>query len=146
MTRNRSGTASRKLHPSWSTTKTSPAEEAIDYAGDRLLQVDATRARPTNSHALFYYTDPDIVCDTVMRLYNQDGELLATNDDMLYRLETDSALIFQATYDGPYYIEILEWSEETSVSRQNMTYDLFGRTLAGEIELNNDDEDVADYF
>jgi len=128
------------------------AEESIGFAGDRdFFELNASLGTAYEFSSLsYYYTNPDVVCDTVIRVYDEAGEMIATNDDMPYRFqETDSAISFQATYDGSYYIEVLEWSdwdEETAANGgSSMTYDLFGWTITpGEVEPNDDDEDVAD--
>ena len=45
-------------------------------------------------------------------VWDAEGNLLATNDDMPYRMwETDSALYYQATEDGTFYAEVLEFSD-----------------------------------
>ena len=50
--------------------------------------------------------------DTVVRLYNGEGELLSTNDDMPFRLEnTDGGMWWQATSNDPMYVEVLEWTD-----------------------------------
>ena len=56
--------------------------------------------------------DEDGEPDTVLRLYDQDGNMIAENDDMPFRFwETDSGFYFEAEYDGVYYAEVLEWSD-----------------------------------
>ena len=52
--------------------------------------------------------------DSVVRLYNSNGELLATNDDGStagdFGNATDSAVTFTVPANGVYYIEVTEWA------------------------------------
>ncbi|MCB9760368.1 MAG: hypothetical protein H6739_11070 [Alphaproteobacteria bacterium] len=89
------------------------ATGVIDPAGDRdFYALEVSQGQFIAVASLSYAMLGEVVLDTVIRLYDDQGELLATNDDMPYRyLETDSALYFQAEYDGVYYVEVLEWAD-----------------------------------
>jgi len=73
-----------------------------------------------------------------------DGNLLGENDDMPTRLqETDSAVYFQATADGTYYLEVLEWSDWDPTSDgpeggSSWTYDLYADPLGVQDPEPND--------
>lgn len=88
-------------------------EEVIGEAGDRdFYKISLGAGEMVAVGTLAYANDGDAEPDTVLRLYDSAGTLLATNDDMPFRLqETDSALYFQATTDADYYLEVLEWSD-----------------------------------
>jgi hypothetical protein len=78
-----------------------------------------------------YVYDEDGEPDTVMRLYDEDGNLVAENDDMPYRwAETDSSLYFTSDVDGVFYVEVLEWGDWDPDSSANggagWDYDLKG--------------------
>jgi serralysin len=55
--------------------------------------------------------------DSVIRIYNSNGDVLATNDDGSTTgdsgNETDSALTFVMPADGVYYVEVTEWVSNT---------------------------------
>lgn len=112
------------------------ASDAIDPAGDR----DFFKFDATSGEVYYLAVAADMGAeagqpDSVMRLYDQDGNLIATNDDMPLRIwGTDSGIEFQAAYDGPYYIEVLEWSDWDTGSDgpeggSDYTYDLWGSTF-----------------
>ncbi|MBT3217731.1 MAG: hypothetical protein HN348_01460 [Proteobacteria bacterium] len=88
-------------------------KQLINPAGDR----DFFKIEVNSGDYFVFYTDAyhsagAVKCDTVMRVYNESGDLLATNDDMAYRQwETDSAVYVQATYTGSLYVEVLDWSD-----------------------------------
>ena len=88
-------------------------EDEISEAGDRdFFALEADEGIAYLISTAHYVWEEAADPDTVLRLYNQDGDLLATNDDMPHRYwETDSALYFQATYTGTYYLEVLEWTD-----------------------------------
>ena len=88
-------------------------EEVISEAGDRdFFKLSLGAGTSIAVGTLAYADDGDMEPDTVLRLYDSAGTLLATNDDMPFRLqETDSALYFQAPTDGDYYFEVLEWGD-----------------------------------
>ena len=108
------------------------AEGAIDEAGDRdFYAIQVEQGYDYLIAAAAYIYNYEGVPDTVLRLYNEDGEFLAENDDMPFRFwETDSALWFQAEYDGTYYVEVLEfsdWSESSEAEGgSNYEYELWG--------------------
>jgi hypothetical protein len=89
------------------------SEDSINPAGDRdFYMIDATEG-----YTYLIAAAADMAAevgepDTVMRLYNADGEQIDENDDMPMRFwGTDSAVFWQATYTGAYYVEVLEWSD-----------------------------------
>ncbi len=88
-------------------------EDAIDPAGDRdFYFVQPAVGNVVLAYTDSYYTHGEVVCDTVIRVYDSEGTLLADNDDMPYRYwETDSGLIWQAVDPDGYYVEVLEWSD-----------------------------------
>ena len=64
--------------------------------------------------------------DSVIRIYNMNGEVLATNDDGSMPgdagNETDSALTFTIPANGMYYVEVTEWQTNTpTLTTQNIT-------------------------
>ncbi len=48
------------------------------------------------------------LADTVLELFNSDGELVGSNDDGNM---TDAILQFQAAYAGTYYARVTEWAD-----------------------------------
>ena len=74
-----------------------------------------------------YHLEEDGVPDTVLRLYDSQGEFLTEDDDFPYwSWGTDSALFFQATDPDGYYVEVLEWSDwspDSSGASGGATYD-----------------------
>lgn len=76
-----------------------------------------------------------VVADTVINLYDENGTLLGENDDMIFRFwQTDSCIFFQSQYDGPYFVEILEfsdWSPDVAdaAGGSNFKYELWGARL-----------------
>ncbi|MCK6504389.1 PPC domain-containing protein [Myxococcota bacterium] len=89
------------------------ADEVIAEEGDRdFFKMSLGAGQSIAVGTIAYAADGDMEPDTVLRLYDSAGTLLATNDDMPFRLqETDSALYFQAPTDGDYYFEVLEWGD-----------------------------------
>ncbi len=87
--------------------------DAIDSPGDRdFYAIEVSAGMDVLVWAKSYVYDEEGTPDTVIRLYDASGTLLATNDDMPYRwAETDSSLYFTATEDGNYYVEVLEWGD-----------------------------------
>ncbi|QTC91192.1 DUF4214 domain-containing protein [Brevundimonas goettingensis] len=64
--------------------------------------------------------------DSVIRLYDINGQLLATNDDGSTPgdsgNDTDSAITFTVPANGMYYVEVTEWlSNEPSLTTKNIT-------------------------
>ena len=126
--------------------------DAIAPAGDRdFFSIEATEGDIYQVASLAYlFTEPDVVLDTVLRVYGPDEQLIATNDDMPYRfLETDSAIFFQATETGTYYVEVLEWgdwdAESTANGGNSYTYELWGYLMeTSEVEPNNTAADASD--
>lgn len=129
-------------------------EEIIGEAGDRdffALELDSGTALAVASYAyaLTGSTEPD----TVIRLYDESGTLLYENDDMPFRIfETDSALFFEATYTGTYYVEVLEWSDWAADSDGATGGADFEYVLSGVLldpyedePINNDPDDVAEH-
>jgi hypothetical protein len=105
--------------------------------------------------AAYIYTG-DGIPDTVIRLYDQDGNLLLTNDDMPFRFwETDSAIWFQAEYDGTYYVEVMEFSDwaesdDGAEGGEAYTYELWGTktyyTESEAIGSNNTQEEADELY
>ncbi len=59
-----------------------------------------------------YHLDGAANPDTVLRLYDSSGNILAEDDDFPYWVwGTDSALFWQATDADGYYLEVLDWSD-----------------------------------
>ena len=87
--------------------------ETINPAGDRdFFEIEVNEGDYFVFYTDSYHTAGQNVCDTVLRVYNESGDLLATNDDMPYRFwETDSAVYVQAPNTGYLYVEVLEWSD-----------------------------------
>lgn len=96
-----------------SSTGYAQADDKIDPAGDRdFFKMTLGQGQTIGVGTIAYAATGETTPDTVLRLYDSAGNLLATNDDMPYRIqETDSALYFQADSDGVYYLEVLEWSD-----------------------------------
>lgn len=128
------------------------AEETIGEPGDRdFYGLEVEEGDFVQLRTIAYGLTGEVVCDTVLRLYDQDGNLLATNDDMPYRFqETDSALFFQAAYTGVYYVEVLEWSDWAEnpdyppTGGSTYRYELYGFPLDSLDVLPNDSLDDAD--
>jgi len=135
-------------------------EFAVCWAGATAVETDGTPASeaismPVNRdffsfdtvagyiYILFVDGGTEGSPDTVLRLYNQAGDLIGENDDMPYRLfGTDSGFILRGQADETVLVEVLEWSDwtegEEALGGANFTYDLIvtGSKL---IELNEDD-------
>ena len=126
----------------------------INPAGDRdFYAFQGTAGQAYLFWAQSYYFYEEVLADTVLRIWDETGaEPLATNDDMPFRMwETDSALFFEPTTDGTYYVEILDWSDwldddYAAEGGSDMEYSLVG-SLAGvtENEPNDTDADVASW-
>ena len=93
-------------------------EDAIDEPGDRdWLSLELEEGWIVTLGTAAWYLDDDTEPDTVIRLYDEAGDLIATNDDMPFSWRaTDSALYVQALYTGTYYLEVLEYSDYSSSS------------------------------
>ena len=136
-------------------------EDAINSAGDRdFFAVELEEGDKLWLLAIGYLDDGDTEPDTVLRIYDQDGTWLNTNDDMPFRLgNTDSGLPLEATYSGTYYIEVLEWTDwaieggtydGSPVGGATFEYQLWG-IVADDREVdpedfNNTIADVEDYL
>ncbi len=73
--------------------------------------------------------------DTVITLYDADGNQVAENDDAYPRQNTDSELITRLMATGTYYVEVQEftsWQNETNEGDPSYTYRLFVNVLATE--------------
>jgi len=104
--------------------------DAIDPAGDRdLFFVQPDPGTFVQAFTASYIYDEDGVPDTVMRLYDSVGTLLAEGDDFPYwSWGTDSSLYWQATDADGYFVEVLEWSDwagETPAGGSRYDYDLY---------------------
>lgn len=103
----------------------------LDPAGDRdFFAIEATAGATYSFFTLAYAINQETEPDTVIRVWDPAGNMIAENDDMLYRYqETDSAVYFQATEDGTYSIEVLEWADwagEATVGGPSFEYVLAG--------------------
>ncbi len=87
--------------------------ETIGEAGDRDFYYVAPDAGTVLAvYIASYVNDPDGEPDTVLRLYDADGNFLGENDDHPYwSWGTDSAMFFQAYDEAGYYVEVLEWGD-----------------------------------
>jgi hypothetical protein len=126
------------------------AADAISPAGDRdFYSLDLVAGDMVQIAAGSYmFTEPDVVLDTVLRVYGPDEAMITENDDMPYRFyETDSAVFFQATEDGTYYVEVLEWGDWDASSGANggssYQYQLWGYLMSTSENEPNDFEDDA---
>ncbi len=126
------------------------ASDKIDPAGDRdFFAIDVSAGDVMEIYTVAYAADGDMEPDTVIRVYDPDGNLVAENDDMPYRLqETDSGLYQRADRDGTWFIEVLEWSDwdpdsNGPVGGSTFDYDLYvkNRSLT-EMEPNDSDVDA----
>jgi hypothetical protein len=127
--------------------KEAVASDVIDQPGDKdfyRLEVEEGQYITVGTGA--YALDEDTTPDTVIRIYNSDGEMIAENDDMPYRYqETDSAMHFRATYTGPYFVEVLEWSDwagEGGAGDSTYTYELYA-WVNESVEVESNDSDSA---
>jgi cysteine-rich repeat protein len=71
--------------------------------------------------------------DTVITLYDADGNQVAENDDGYPRRNTDSQLILRLPGAGTYFVKVQEWSSwqnETAEGDRSYTYRLFVNVLA----------------
>jgi hypothetical protein len=130
-------------------------EETIGEGGDRdFFALEVVAGTAVRVEALAYGLTGETEPDTVLRIYDEGGIMLWENDDMPYRLlETDSALFFEATYSGVYYLEVLEWSDwaegsDGALGGPGFEYELFGiQVLTYESEPTNDDrEKIYEYI
>jgi hypothetical protein len=89
------------------------ADEAIGEAGERdMYAFQVEEGDFVTVATLAYALTGETTFDTVIQLYNSDGDEIAENDDMPYRFyETDSVVVFRAEYSGTYYAEVLEWGD-----------------------------------
>ncbi len=87
--------------------------EAIGEAGDRDFYYIPTAAGDTIwTYIASYIYDEDGQPDTVMRLYDADGNFLDEVDDFPYwSWGTDSAMFFQDYAGEGVYVEVLEWGD-----------------------------------
>ena len=76
--------------------------------------------------------DEEGMPDTVLRMYNSDGEFVYENDDMPFRAwGMDSSFYYQPKQDETIYLEVLEWSdwadyEGGASGGSGWSYDLIG--------------------
>lgn len=106
------------------------ASDALDPSGDHdFFTVELTEGRP---YHLWVDTGANLLCDTVLRLYApgatqaatvevdpttgektfDDGDMVAHNDDMIFRMSgSDPAILFVPPATGRYPIEILEYND-----------------------------------
>ncbi len=71
--------------------------------------------------------DDPMNVDTVIRLYNPAGTLIATDDDAFPRVDTDSEMHFRAPETGTYCVEVLEFSDwvgDNAEGDPTFTYDV----------------------
>lgn len=136
------------------------AEDEIGEAGDRdFYTFDVSSGDVVLLSTADYIFEEDAEPDTVMRLYDPDGDLVTTNDDMPHRYwQTDSGIYFQATTTGAYTAEILEysdWAGDTPVGGSSYDYELWGTSFDPDdveaepndtIALADDRYDDGDYI
>jgi hypothetical protein len=138
------------------------AEQQINPAGDRdFFAVELTEGAPYLFWTEAYDPVTDtVVLDTVLRVYDENGDEIGENDDMIFRYrETDSAVFVNATYTGTYYLEVLEfndWVGESPEGTFNHEYVLLGvrmritereganETLAEVLVVEPSDTDVVE--
>jgi hypothetical protein len=87
---------------------------AIEPAGDRdFYAITLEEGVPYVLYTLAWDETTDtVVLDTVIRLYDNEGNFIAENDDMIYRFrETDSGLWYMPDRSGTYYVEVLEFGD-----------------------------------
>jgi len=110
---------------------------AINPPGDRDFYAIRLEAGEPYALSTIAYDDQRdlVVLDTVLRLYDADGNFISENDDMPFRLrETDSGIWYMPKTTGTYYVEVLEygdWAGERANGGSNYTYTL----VAGHLEL-----------
>ena len=128
-------------------------EETIGSSGDRdffaiPMEAGTQVAIASYAYAFSGETEPD----TVIRLYDEAGNMIWENDDMPYRIyETDSAMFFEATYSGYYYLEVLEWGDwagEGGSGGPSFEYELVAAEMdTYETEpINDDPAKVSEYI
>ena len=124
-------------------------DDAIGYDGDR----DFFRVDLTSGETLMAYTTSQSggegYPDTVIRLYDTSGTMIAENDDTPFRLQgTDSCVYWQTVEAGEHYIEVLEygdWIGSGASGSPSNEYNLviFNRTELDQEPENNTIEDVT---
>jgi len=124
-------------------------EDAIFPAGDRdFYAIDSPAGTNWSIYTSSYYlAGYQVILDTVLRVYDEQGNLLVSNDDMPYRFqETDSGLYYNHDYDGTFYVEVLEWGDwvgETANGGPEYEYELFAALIPPlEVEPNDTFEDA----
>ena len=127
----------------------------INPAGDRdFYAFQGVAGQGYGFWAQSYYFYEEVLTDTVLRIWDETGtEPLFTNDDMPFRMwETDSAIFFEPTVDGTYYVEILDWSdwlddEYAAEGGSDKEYALMGFLMdSTEVEPNDTPEDVESWW
>ncbi len=120
------------------------AAETLSPAGDKdFFSVEGTAGQTWQFYTSSYFLNGyETIADTVIRIYDADGNLVLENDDMPYRFwETDSGVFVPQTWNGTLYIEVLEWTEwygVTPAGGDDYTYELWASPLAAtEIEPND---------
>jgi hypothetical protein len=119
-------------------------------AGDRdFYQIEVEEGEIFQAYTSSYQLLGQVIADTVLRLYDQDENLITTNDDMIFRYwETDSNLFWQAEYTGSYYLEVLEWADwagEQAQGGPDYEYDLLvAKVETTEHEGSNDTRELVD--
>jgi cysteine-rich repeat protein len=79
--------------------------------------------------------DDSTKIDTVITLYDADGNQIAENDDAHPRRNTDSQLLTRLPGAGTYYMQVQEWSSwqnETAEGQRDYTYTLSINVLSTE--------------
>ncbi len=135
------------------------AEETIFPAGDRDFYVldGAAGSGGVPGTVWQFYTSSwqlngqQVILDSVLRVYDEAGNMVAENDDMPYRFwETDSAIWVQQTWNGPIYVEVLEWSDWEGLDPlggPDFTYELYA-AIVPELEATPNDsvEDAIEAY
>lgn len=109
--------------------------DTIDPAGDRdFFFVELPVGQMAFFFTLAYAATGQGTPDTVILVYDSAGNLVTENDDMPCRFwETDSAVTWQVTDPGGYYVEVRDWSDWSAESNgaaggPDYVYELFGYT------------------
>jgi hypothetical protein len=122
--------------------------ETINPAGDRdFYAIEGALGQNYMFYTSSYFLlGQNVILDTVIRIYDTAGTLVATNDDMPYRYqETDSGLFYQPTENGTFYVEVVEfgdWYGSGANGGDGFEYELYGVLL--EAYENNPNSTVAE--
>jgi len=87
--------------------------------------------------------------DPVVTLWNEDGTtLLATADDQVPRINTDSEMIYHVVDAGTYCVQVEKWDhwagQAASSITDDHTYTILSGTLGHDLPINNLEEEAND--